>query len=243
MSGRPPLTQVAQTRSRNGLAVQPAGPAPSRTVVLDRGAFDADLLVPRDDQTLGLLVLEGLIVVQLDAIRSRVACLIGAGDLLRPWDLTEIALDRNVCWRVLTAVRAQRLAAEADRSVVHPRLVRALLLRATRTTRWLLAQALVLGAPRVEDRLLMSFSLWGERWGRVTPRGIWVDLPLTHELIAQLVGARRPTVTLAMGSLAAQELLTRHPRSGWLLDRPTYQLNAVTDAYAADADRDPASMG
>ena len=46
------------------------------------------------------------------------------------------------------------------------------------------------------------FGLLADRWGRVTPDGIVVDLALTHELIGHLVGGRRPTVTLALAELA-----------------------------------------
>ena len=229
------MVNEIQLRSRRVAPNESRAITAAASLTLDRGAFDADRLVS-EDQSLGLLILDGLIIVQLGAGRSRAACLIGAGDLLRPWDVTEIAHNRDVRWRALTSVAARRISPELQRRSADPRIVRALLGRATRTTRWLLAQALVLGDSRVEDRLLMSFSLWAERWGRVTPNGIWVELPLTHELMAQLVGARRPTVTLALRSLESDELLTRHPRGGWLLDRRTYELNTVAGPRARGAE-------
>lgn len=226
-------TQLRPRRAATGPGRADARP---RAVMLDRGPFDAESVVS-DDHTIGLLILDGLIIVQLGSGRSRAACLIGAGDLLRPWDVTAISLNRDVRWRALTRILARRISPELQCGTADPRVVGALLSRATRTTRWLLAQALVLGDARVEDRLLMSFSLWAARWGRVTPHGIWVELPLTHELIGQLVGARRPTVTLALRSLEADQRLTRHPRGGWLLDRRTYELNARAERPDADVDR------
>jgi DNA-binding GntR family transcriptional regulator len=53
----------------------------------------------------------------------------------------------------------------------------------------------------------------------VTPDGIVVDLPLTHELIGRLVGGRRPTVTLALAELAENGVLVRRDEGGWLLPR------------------------
>ena len=236
---RRPVTNEISLRSRQAAVNQGRMSAATTCVELDHGPFDADGLVSAD-QSIGLLILDGLIIVQLGAGRSRAACLIGAGDLLRPWDMTEIALNRDVRWCALTHVHARRFPPEPQRGAADPRVVQALLSRATRTTRWLLAQALILGDSRVEDRLLMSFSLWAARWGRVTPDGIWVELSLTHELIAQLVGARRPTVTIALRSLETDHLLSRHPRGGWLLDRGTYEHIAVTEPLATDTERNVA---
>lgn len=36
-------------------------------------------------------------------------------------------------------------------------------------------------------------------------------------MLAELVGATRPTVTTALGRLAARDLLTREPSGGWML--------------------------
>ncbi|MBV9467446.1 MAG: Crp/Fnr family transcriptional regulator, partial [Solirubrobacterales bacterium] len=73
--------------------------------------------------------------------------------------------------------------------------------------------------PRVTSRLLIFFWLLAERWGRVGPDGIQVRLPLTHEVLAMLVGAHRPTVTVALQRLARAELLLRERPDRWLLTR------------------------
>lgn len=67
----------------------------------------------------------------------------------------------------------------------------------------------VLHQPRVEDRVVALFVDLAERFGRVTPDGVTIDLSLTHELIGQLVGSRRPTVSLALQVLAAEGVLSR----------------------------------
>lgn len=56
--------------------------------------------------------------------------------------------------------------------------------------------------PRVERRLLLKLRQLAERWGRVTPDGIRLDLRLTHQELANMVGAVRESVTIAMGRLA-----------------------------------------
>ena len=68
----------------------------------------------------------------------------------------------------------------------------------------------------VDRRLLALFWQLAERWGKVVADGVSVTLPLPHRLIAELVGARRPTVSTALGQLADRGLLTRDGET-WLL--------------------------
>jgi CRP-like cAMP-binding protein len=75
----------------------------------------------------------------------------------------------------------------------------------------------MLHLPRAEDRILALFVDVGERFGRVTPDGILIDLPLSHDLIGRLTASRRPTATLALRNLYHQGLLTRSPDNSWVL--------------------------
>ena len=75
----------------------------------------------------------------------------------------------------------------------------------------------MLHLPRAEDRILALFVDVGERFGRVTPDGILIDLPLNHDLIGRLTASRRPTATLALQDLYHQGLLTRFPDNSWKL--------------------------
>ena len=60
--------------------------------------------------------------------------------------------------------------------------------------------------------------LWdlAERWGRVRAGAVVLPLRLTHSLLAELVAARRPTVTTALAGLAHSGLV-RTTRGGWVL--------------------------
>jgi CRP/FNR family transcriptional regulator, cyclic AMP receptor protein len=63
-------------------------------------------------------------------------------------------------------------------------------------------------AERVRGKLLQL-----ARWhGRVTEDGIVIDLPLTHDLIAESVGSTRETVTLALRELTRVGFLSRAER-------------------------------
>ena len=107
--------------------------------------------------------------------------------------------------RPLARARARQLAV-LDGLRPHARRVAAgdvvLLERALRRTlRMSVHQALLQLSP-VETRLLVLFWHLAERWGRVTPDGICVRLRLSHELLGQLVGCRRASVTTALHRVA-----------------------------------------
>jgi Crp-like helix-turn-helix protein len=51
----------------------------------------------------------------------------------------------------------------------------------------------------------------------VGPSGVVVPLELTHEALGHLVGARRPTVTLALSELGRQGAVTRRADGAWML--------------------------
>ena len=70
----------------------------------------------------------------------------------------------------------------------------------------------------VDRRLLALFWHLGERWGRVVRDGVAVPRRRCRTgVIAQLVGARRPTVSTALGTLAERGELVRREDGGWLL--------------------------
>ena len=69
----------------------------------------------------------------------------------------------------------------------------------------------------VDRRLLALFGLLAARRGRRTPDGIAVPIAIPHRLLADLVGARRPTVTTALRALRGRGDLRRLQDGTWLL--------------------------
>src|SRR3712207_8717441 len=63
-------------------------------------------------------------------------------------------------------------------------------------------------------------TLFRSRFGRIVPDGVVIPLQLSHQMIGQLVGAQRPTVTLALGKLAAAGDVVRRG------DRKSTRLNS-----------------
>ena len=83
----------------------------------------------------------------------------------------------------------------------------------------LTGQLVICQLPRVDQRVLAILWLLAESWGHVTPGGVRLPLALTHETLGALIGARRPTVTLALRKLSEKGSIVRQD-SGWLLLEP-----------------------
>jgi CRP-like cAMP-binding protein len=71
--------------------------------------------------------------------------------------------------------------------------------------------------PRVEDRLHRLLWHLADRRGHVRADGIVLRLPVTQEQLGRLVGARRPTVSLALRSLRERGLVRRGDADEWVL--------------------------
>jgi CRP/FNR family transcriptional regulator, cyclic AMP receptor protein len=179
--------------------------------------------VPTDarDERLGLLVLDGLLVRSVALCGQRRAELIGPGDLIRPWDPgdDELASVRfDVAWEVLQPARLAELDEAFVRSACGlPQVLSELVARTVRRSQRMALQLAIADVRRIEERLVMLFGHLGDRWGRVTRDGIHVPVRLTHDLIAQLIGAQRPTVTTGLGELQRQGRLIKRPDRTWLL--------------------------
>ncbi len=83
-----------------------------------------------------------------------------------------------------------------------PEVTAALLRRQERRAEWLSSVLAISHLPRVELRVLVLSWQFGDRWGKVRGGEVSVPIPLTHRNVARLIGARRPTVTTALGRLA-----------------------------------------
>ena len=173
-----------------------------------------------DPEHAGLLLIDGVIardVVVSDTVSTE---LMGPGDLVRPWSLQEPQglLQATIRWTALTDVRVAVLDRWfAGRLARWPEVNVALLDRLNERTHRLATTQAISQLNRVDRRLLSLFWHLAERWGRMTPDGVAIPLTLSHRMLGQLVGARRPTVSSAIGELAARDELVRRKDGTWLL--------------------------
>jgi CRP/FNR family transcriptional regulator, cyclic AMP receptor protein len=176
-----------------------------------------------DPGSLGFLVLDGLIARDLMLAGTTATDLLGEGDVLQPWvPAREYGLVHyHVRWHVLVPIRLAVLDGQFARELVAwPQVMGAVLERVVRRVqRMAIHQALLQLSP-VETRLLVLFWYLAERWGHVTPDGITLRLRISHEVLGQLVGCRRASVTTALRHIDESGLIVRKADRTWLLRGP-----------------------
>jgi CRP-like cAMP-binding protein len=167
----------------------------------------------------GLLMLDGLLLRRIELGGRWGAELLAGGDVLRPWDREDslASVPRHTGWRVLERARIAVLDIDfARRIAAFPEIYSELISRALRRQRQLAVNIAIVHQPRVEVRVHMILWQLADRWGTVRPDGVLLPLRLTHTLLAELVAARRPTVSAAIATLERSGEISRPPE-GWLL--------------------------
>jgi len=168
----------------------------------------------------GYLVLEGVLARDEELAGTTSTELVGPGELLQPWeeDGEDAFVRHRVTWTVLEPARLGVLGPTFVASAARwPVVTAALLGRAVRQSSRVATLHAICQLSRVDLRLLALFWHLAERWGRVTADGVLLPLRLQHESLGHLVGAKRPTVTLALQRLAEQGLVERCGDGTWSL--------------------------
>lgn len=189
---------------------------------------------------LGLLITEGLLVRQVTVGDRTCAELLGPGDVTQPWLRTgpDSSVGTEVNWQVARPLAVALLdRGFAGRVARWPELPAAVARRLMLRVHWLSFHLAVCHMRRVDDRLLMVLWHFADRWGRVTPNGVQIDIALTHRLLALVVGARRPSVTASVRELMQSGRIEPQPGSRWLLHGdPPAELRELHE-HAADHER------
>jgi CRP/FNR family transcriptional regulator, cyclic AMP receptor protein len=165
-----------------------------------------------------VLILEGMLTRELHVHSRMTAHLFGPGDVVEPWAQFDTIVPGRSHWvageaftgavfdvRWLLSVRRWPVLALR----LHERL-------ADQAARLALQHAIA-GVPKVELRVLGMLWHLADRWGRVSPAGVVLPLRLTHEALGRLVGAQRPTITLALGVLEREGDVSRCDDGSYVL--------------------------
>ena len=205
---RVPVSEIRQARA--------ALIAPVRW--LDRGVWEAP--EEMDARHLGFLMLEGLLA--RDVVLAGTTCteLLGPGDVIHPFAAVrdETLVRYHVLWHVLEPARFAVLDEDFSRALGQwPQVMRVLLERALGRTLRVSIHAALLQLSPVETRLLILFWFLAERWGRVTPAGVALRLRLSHQMLGQLVGCQRASVTTALHRIEESGLISRRADRTWVL--------------------------
>jgi CRP-like cAMP-binding protein len=154
-------------------------------------------------------VLTGLMIRRVGIEGRYGAELIGEGDLLRPNDESvSPLLPLSTDWSIVLPTRLAALDLEFEQHLTrYPELGRSLIARALQRSKNLSVNMAIVHQARVDVRLHMLLWHLAARWGRVRSDGTVLRLRLTHSVLADLVAARRPTVTTALSDLARRGLV------------------------------------
>jgi len=164
-----------------------------------------------------LVVVEGVVLTRTfasEGVRSMVVGRSGPGSILPPPDGDELLQSLTDAW--LTAIpsavwnRLMTIPSAADR------LIRGL----EETLHRQREAARSLAGIRNTDRVRRQLGELAREHGRVGRDGIRIDLPITHDLIADMVGCARETVTRAFDELQREGFVARRGNSYQLLVPP-----------------------
>jgi CRP/FNR family transcriptional regulator, cyclic AMP receptor protein len=187
---------------------------------LPPGEWDTASLTVADPGHVGLLVLDGVIAREVLAADIVSTELLGPGEILRPWEVCPdpSLLRADVRWNILAETRLAVLDRRtASHLADYPEITSQIVERMSRRSQRLAVTQAISQLNRVDQRLLALFWHMAERWGRMTGEGVLIPLTLSHRMLSQLIGARRPTVSTALGELTRSGELERLGNGTWLL--------------------------
>jgi CRP/FNR family transcriptional regulator, cyclic AMP receptor protein len=167
-----------------------------------------------------LLILESGLVVSTCMPRRRrfIASIAGEGDVLPPpsHGIVLEALRPSVVRFVDAEMCATLLCDPAAGDEIVDGLLAAVLEREESLSHF--------GETVHRDRVLSKLLQLARKFGRVTPDGVRLDLPLTHQLLADSVAAARETVSIALGELQRVGAVQRIGRV-YVLKRPPREID------------------
>lgn len=199
----------------------------AQVLVLPAGDWAADDSPVELPDGIGLLILDGLIIRRTGMDGHFGAELLGGGDLLRPWQKAPdtLTLPLSTSRRVLSPTRVAVLdLAFAARAARYPQISGQLVARTMNRSRNLSVLMAIVHYPRVDTRLHALFWHLSGRWGRVRTDGVLLPLRLTHSVLADLIAARRPTVSSALAELSRRGVLSSSEEGWHLTGEPPHEL-------------------
>jgi CRP-like cAMP-binding protein len=182
------------------------------------------------DEIFGLIVVEGLLGREMALGDHYILELLCHGDVVLLQAAEHPRLGSGVKLTALSEMKMLVLRHSFIRAAARwPSLLANVNRRLEAQRQRLAIHGLTAHLPRAEDRVLLTLWNLADACGRVTPEGTVLPLSLTHDVIGRLVASRRPTVTLAMGVLAADGFIRRRPDGCLILTAAAQrQVEAIT---------------
>jgi CRP-like cAMP-binding protein len=200
------------------------GEARDRLIVIGRG----------QPPPLGILVVDGLIAQRVRLRDKSGVTLVGAGDVVAPSDYHTGTVGIAETWTILESARMAILDRDFERAAIDvPGVISGVVARVGRTSHGLALQRALSQIPYLSTRLLLFLWFIGDRWGKVGALGVTIPLRLSHSLLAELLGARRSSVTLAVGELERHGRVSRAGGRFTLHGSPPEEIASGSHSVAA----------
>lgn len=166
----------------------------------------------------GLIVLDGFLTRQVRLGDRATTELVGRGDVIRPWEPEVGPVPMQATWRAVAPSQIGVLDSRfMDALAGFPEVTALLSARIFSRARRGSVSQLLARLPWTEGRILVLFWHLAEQWGRALPDGdVLLPVSLTHVEVGEMVGAGRPTTTMALNHLIKTGALSRHAE-GWVL--------------------------
>lgn len=194
--------------NQNGIAAQ------LPTIDLEPGPWR---LPAHGSDELGYFVVAGMLLRRVTVEGGRSVELLAVGDLLLPWREERASFSQSE-WQVIDHARLAALDLRAESPHLQsPAIVAAIAARSIDRARAFALQSAIMSIVGIEERLRALLWAFAERWGRVLPEGVEIEVNVPQAVLAEMVGARRPTVSLALGSLCERGLLVAPEPGRWIL--------------------------
>lgn len=199
-------------------------------LTIGKGRVDLESRL-RQSGAFGAVIIEGVLMHRLVFGDHPALRLLGPGDVLARQGDAGLGPISQSTYRTPGQLRLALLDDRMLAAGYHfPRLFAGMHVRMGEQHQRLATQLVICQLPRVEERILGMLWLLAETWGHVTPSGTTLPVTLTHDALGECIGARRPTVSLALKELADRGAVLRQ-NGGWVL------LEQMPDAPAAPPTR------
>lgn len=200
-----------------------SGQAMASVVSLPKGVFWPHERLPNERGGLGMLLLDGLLL-QGQAVRDRPTVeVLVPGDVFRPFDLYRdpdpMVSGEERWWALRPARMAVLDASFTDRMCAYPEVMTELATRLSCRSAASSLRLAIVQEPRLSLRLHCMLWQLADRFGDAQAEGMVLRVPLCHQLLAWLAGARRPAISRAINELERAGRLAQRPDGTWWLGR------------------------
>jgi hypothetical protein len=179
-----------------------------------------------------MLVLDGLLLRAVQAAGRPSLEVLGAGDVIRPFEPEPdpyAAVPQAVQWWALRPAKLAVLDAGFIRRMSnYPEVIGDLAGRLSRGSAAGCLRLSIVQQPRLSTRLEIMLWHLADRFGRVHLEGVLLPVPMCHGLLSWLVGASRPAVCRAVNELQRAGRVEPGPDGTWWLRRRPENLEELT---------------